>query len=417
MAPRNRRFYGPVYRRPATWLKLTLFSLLLLSCRDIFILISPSPSAIIEAPPRGERYFIASMHWHSEPILRSHWVNALLDLVNTLGVENTFVSASASRSWDNTEDVFNDLRDKLDLLKVPKNVVYDNTTHRDEVSRKPDLHEEGWITSVERSPMLRRIPYLSRLRNQVMEDLHTATISSGRPFTKVIWLNDVVFGAQDVVNLINTRSGDYAAVCSMDFAKPPKYYDTFALRDDKGDEPITAIWPYFLSSSSRKAVMANEPVPVKSCWNGAVVMDATPFYQHPPLIFRGISDSLALEHLEGSECCLIHADNYLSEEKGVWLNPNVRVAYSGQAYDRVNAVINPTWPSLFIRVTGIWVNRLARIFGAFGRESRRSERDSRIDAWSSRTDVSAGEISSNLRGSHCLIDETQILHEYGWIHI
>ena len=105
---------------------------------------------------------------------------------------------------------------------------------------------------------------------------------------------------------------------------PLLYYDTFALRDISGAKPVTQSWPFFLATESRNAVKSNSPVPVKSCWNGIVVFQADPFYKSPPLSFRGIPDSLAVHHLEGSECCLIHADNELSTVKGVWLNPNVR---------------------------------------------------------------------------------------------
>ena len=74
--------------------------------------------------------------------------------------------------------------------------------------------------------------------------------------------------SEDVLRLLNTNNGDYAAACAMDFAKPPAYYDTFALRDAGGDEAIMQIWPYFRSTASRNAIVANRPAPVTSCWNG-----------------------------------------------------------------------------------------------------------------------------------------------------
>ena len=72
-----------------------------------------------------------------------------------------------------------------------------------------------------------------------------------------------------------------------------------------------------------------------------IVMDATPFYPVSSggsgLRFRGVDDALAQLHVEGSECCLIHADNRkLGEDKGVWLNPNVRVSYNVTTYPIVN---------------------------------------------------------------------------------
>lgn len=73
----------------------------------------------------------------------------------------------------------------------------------------------------------------------------------------------------DVLTLLDTNGGKYASACSLDFSNPPSYYDTFALRDSEGEAHLMQTWPFFRSSPSRKAMIANEPaVPVKSCWNG-----------------------------------------------------------------------------------------------------------------------------------------------------
>lgn len=91
-----------------------------------------------------------------------------------------------------------------------------------------------------------------------------------------------------------------------------------------------------------------------------VVMDATPFYDvSKPLRFRAIPDGLVESHLEGSECCLIHADSPLSPTKGVWLNPSVRVGYSGLAYDAVHGECGL---SPYAILAGLWTNRLLRWF-------------------------------------------------------
>jgi hypothetical protein len=71
-----------------------------------------------------------------------------------------------------------------------------------------------------------------------------------------------------VQRLLDTRGGDYAAACSLDFSKPPAFYDTFALRDSEGHAAVMQSWPYFRSRASRDALKASEPVPVTSCWNG-----------------------------------------------------------------------------------------------------------------------------------------------------
>ena len=73
---------------------------------------------------------------------------------------------------------------------------------------------------------------------------------------------------EDVIRLFNTNDGSYAAACSLDFSKPPRYYDTFALRDSEGHGHVMPRWPFFRSHRSRAAMKRLLPVPVTSCWNG-----------------------------------------------------------------------------------------------------------------------------------------------------
>ena len=212
---------------------------------------------------------------------------------------------------------------------------------------------------------------------------------------------------EDVAQLLATRDGDYAAACSLDFAKPPHYYDTFALRDSNGHEPVTSTFPYFRSKASRNAILAGEPVPVQSCWNGIVVFDATPFYGADSLEFRGIPDDLAQQHVEASECCLIHADNPLTPTQGVWLNPDVRVGYSPDAYAAVHS--RSAWPGMFAKIFGIWSNRIWRIFTTTSFKT--STINKRLAAWVK------GIPDASEPGKFCLINEMQVLIENGWAHV
>jgi hypothetical protein len=77
-----------------------------------------------------------------------------------------------------------------------------------------------------------------------------------------------ILKTDDVLRLLNTNDGDYAAACSLDFSKPPQFYDTFALRDAEGHEMLMQTWPYFRARESRRGMLANSPTPVTSCWNG-----------------------------------------------------------------------------------------------------------------------------------------------------
>lgn len=211
------------------------------------------------------------------------------------------------------------------------------------------------------------------------------------------------------MTLLRTRHGDYAAACALDFKRTSNFYDTFALRDIEGSAAATTYYPYFAAQKSLEALMKLETVPVKSCWNGVVAFDAAPFLdKERPLRFRGIPDSLAEKHLEASECCLIHADNPLSSQKGVWLNPNVRVGYSRAVFERVTASSGAAYPSKLQGWLG-WLRMLkVRLLGP-PRRSRKIGK--RLDQW-----MGEGERNSEI-GLDCLVDEMQILVDFGWMHM
>lgn len=356
----------------------------------------------------NERIFIASIHWTNEAILRAHWNKAVVELAKAIGPSNVYVSVYESGSMDDTKGALRELDRDLGTAKIPRMIILDGTTHQDEISKPPA--KTGWIKTPGGQMELRRIPYLARLRNIALEPL-VKLGEKGMKFDKILFLNDVVFNTEDVRALLGTRDGDYAAACSLDFKSGHSFYDTFALRDSEGREQISRSWPFFRSTHSRQALRASQPVPVTSCWNGIVAMDAAPFYTHEsPLGFRGIPDSLAEYHLEGSECCLIHTDNPLSRSKGVWLNPNVRVGYSVPAYENVHASRGSPWISGFSIAFGTWSNHVLRWTTTPWFKERTVR--SRVQEWSRK---SSGNVESGERT--CLINEQQILVANGWKHV
>jgi hypothetical protein len=165
--------------------------------------------------------------------------------------------------------------------------------------------------------------------------------------------------------------------------------------------------------------MSQQPIRVQSCWNGIAVFDAAPFHGKSPLRFRGVSDSLAKKHVEGSECCLIHADNPLSTERGVWLNPNVRVGYNSAAYQIVNPGDSVLWVSAMSKVTGVWKNRWARLYGSVRRRSEHWVVKKRIQQWKAK--IKDPEVierdGEKSEAVNCLINEMQVVIENGWAHV
>ncbi|KAH8731166.1 cryptococcal mannosyltransferase 1-domain-containing protein [Phaeosphaeriaceae sp. PMI808] len=392
----------PLRRRPIK--RALILALVLLSIFDISQLLrfrsSPSTEPITR---RAERIYITSIHWNNEKILRSHWNNAIITLAEALGRENVFVAVYESGSWDDSKGALRELDVALWEHDIRRNITLSDISHLDDISAANK--GVGWIDTPQ-GRQLRRIPYLSQLRNWALEPLQELT-RQGERFDKVLFLNDVVFTANDVLRLLDTNSGDYAAACSLDFSRPPHLYDTFALRDIDGHEMLMQTWPYFRARESRQAMLTNAPTPVTSCWNGIVAMPAEPFLSSTPLRFRGISDSLAASHLEGSECCLIHMDNPLRTRKRTFVNPQVRVGYSGKAYDSVHQ--QRMWLSSWQMFIGIWENRVRRWITSSWAYERRTR--IKVEAWRhlSGQHAEAGEM--------CLINEMQVITEIGWAHI
>jgi hypothetical protein len=139
---------------------------------------------------QAERVYIASLHWNNERILRSHWNDALVALSVALGRENVFISVYESGSWDNSKGALQELDTMLERQGIRRNITLSDVTHLDEMSSANK--GAGWVDTPRGRKELRRIPYLSRLRNltlQPLQDLYT----QGERFDKILFLNDVIF--------------------------------------------------------------------------------------------------------------------------------------------------------------------------------------------------------------------------------
>lgn len=160
-------------------------------------------SDVNSAPPpvKGERIFIASLHWNNEAILRSHWNEAVIDLAKALGPDNIYISVYESGSWDRTKDALRELDLELDRIGVPRTITLSETTHQDEISLPPA--DEGWIGTPRCKKELRRIPYLARLRNLTLRPLEEM-VAEGITFDKILFLNDVIFTVCIFLPLVGT---------------------------------------------------------------------------------------------------------------------------------------------------------------------------------------------------------------------
>lgn len=161
---------------------------------DVLLVRSNIRAASIETTkiraPSAAKIYIASVHWNNGEILRSHWNAAVIKLVKALGQENVYISIHESGSWDDSKGALRVFDEQLELLKVRKTITLDPTTHKDEIEKAPG--PSGWIETPRGKTELRRIPYLSRLRNLTLKPLEEMA-EKGEHFDKILFLNDVVF--------------------------------------------------------------------------------------------------------------------------------------------------------------------------------------------------------------------------------
>ncbi|KAF7346766.1 hypothetical protein MSAN_01815100 [Mycena sanguinolenta] len=225
----------------------------------------------------GEKIYIAAMFYNNEVVL-PYWVREVTKLINYLGTENVFVSIVESNSEDKTANLLEEFDRALATMNVKRRIV----THDTSIVRPADM-----------STAPPRIEFLAAVRNLAMEPL----VQHGG-YTRVIFSNDIYIEAESIVELLDTKGGDYDMACGLDLAYWG-LYDQWVIRDRLGRLAST-LWPYFLEDTGFRAVMADEPAPVFACWNGIVAVRADPFLPIPlrtgQLSAAPLSRPLAVTH-------------------------------------------------------------------------------------------------------------------------
>jgi hypothetical protein len=173
---------------------LRILLVLLLICDTLHILQIHNGQATsrgLPPPPHNtKRIFIAAQHWTNADLLRDRWNDALVALVKELGINNVYVTIYESGSFDDTKGALRELDMALGELRVQRTITLSNVTREEEISMEPTGH--GWITTPTGEKALRRIPFLAKLRNRILDTLHTLS-TEGQHFDTVLFLNDVVF--------------------------------------------------------------------------------------------------------------------------------------------------------------------------------------------------------------------------------
>ena len=290
--------------------------------------------------PAQQKIFIAaSIHDGDGGLAGGAWAKNVLDLIDLLGPENTYLSIYENDSGAEGRRAIAKLEERLPCkhkLVFEEHLAFDSLPQ---------------VTVPDGTKRVKRMAYLAEVRNRALIPLETSNIM----YDKLLYVNDVVFDPADAVQLLLSTNqdefghADYRAACAVDFINPFKFYDTFATRDLGGFSMGVPFFPWFSYGgdprSHQDVVDGSDAVRVRSCWGGMVAFDAR-FFQPQPLgssvpETAGSQSSLKIVapyrfrteqdlFWDASECCLIQADIQSPdhENTGIYMNPYVRVAYS-----------------------------------------------------------------------------------------
>ncbi|XWW97005.1 hypothetical protein V2A60_004985 [Cordyceps javanica] len=298
-------------------------------------------------------FIVASMYDKNGRLLGGQWGQQLIDLVNLIGPENAFVSIYENNNAPAGTAALLNFRRRLPCR------------HELTYEQQLDLSQFPNVTMPDGSKRMKRLAYLTELRNRAMWPLDRFNETIGA-FDKVLYLNDVFYRPIDAAQLLFSTNADasgrthYLSACALDYDSPGIFYDSYALRDAEGYGSGSQEYPIFTTAGdaiSRQDMLGEtDAVRVSTCWSGMVAMQARwvqntdstslprPDFQdvaahvidpdapkpvEVPIRFRYEPEIFA----DSCECCLFLADvstvahNAGAIDTDTFLNPYVRVTY------------------------------------------------------------------------------------------
>lgn len=227
-----------------------------------------------------------------------------MELSDYLGVESIHVSIFENGSLDNTVMALAHLAAALTQAGIEHTIISSPETTQ-------------WAS-------VDRIEQLSIFRNLAIAPMEEGIriLSNGNAsnidFRTLIFINDVYFCPSDLLNLIlNKRVENANAACGLDFRSSAtggvKFYDTWVSRTIKGEvlrsrfdlfsefrNGLDELFTSAVDKESKRSWDNRSAIPVYSCWNGMVVLDAQPFLKEGIRFRNGGIDECA-----ASECKIL----------------------------------------------------------------------------------------------------------------
>jgi alpha-1,3-mannosyltransferase len=269
------------------------------------------------------RYFFA-LNLHDSTAILPRLLGSVVEVIKFLGPQACAISVVEGRSTDGTYEILYALKAEVEYLGAK---FYLQKNEADPLAKDVD-----------------RIATLAALRNDALKPLLEQPNLYAVDETTIIFLNDVVICADDILELVHQRQFQQADMtCAMDWTyvgKDPTFYDVWIARDMRGESffeipaesgSYDRAWNLFwISPWTKQAFDEQLSFQVFSCWNGAVSIGAKPFMEKQ-LRFRGPFEE---ECYEG-EPVLLCKDMWMLGFSRIAVVPTVNLAYDIESAEKV----------------------------------------------------------------------------------
>ena len=270
-------------------------------------------------------FYITSNIVNVEDIIEMY-IEELKNLIEYLGNNNVIISiVENGDSVDNTGKYLKEFQSYLNEKKILNQFILSREIKDIRKTKKP-FYKGSRL----------RIEFYAKLRNKCFDYLYQLP-NINFDNTIIIYLNDVIFRYEDIINLLSTNNEDFDLVCGLDMMDD-YFYDRWVSIDLDGNG-LKKYFPFFINKEAQDLILNHKPIRVFSCWNGVNAFKASSL-KNKQLQFRHkINYTLPRYILNNpnknyyeSECTYFNIDLFSLGFVKKFINPDVRVVYNHKDY-------------------------------------------------------------------------------------